>query len=55
MMFYMNDFLIYNIETSCWTMQNIAWNELSGVLVYLIYVLQCLHAVVDTMTIIRKT
>ena len=51
-MFYMNVFLIYNIETSCWTIQNTGW---SSVLVYPIYVLQCLFAVVDTMTITKKT
>ena len=50
-MFYMNVFLIYNIETSCWTIQNMEW---SSVLVYPIYVLQCLQAVVDTMIIITK-
>ena len=31
MVFYMNVFLIYNIETSCWPIQNMEW---SSVLVY---------------------
>ena len=51
MMFYVSVFLIYNTETSCWTIQNMGW---SSVLVYPIYVLHCLHAVVDTMTIMRR-
>ena len=43
--------LFANIETSCWTIQNMEW---SSVLVYPIYVLQCLHSIVDTVPIIRK-
>ena len=30
MMFYMNVFLIYNIETSCWTIQNMGWSSVFG-------------------------
>ena len=50
MMFYMNVFYLQK-KTSCWTIQNIEW---SSVLVYPIHVLQCLHATVDTISIIRK-
>ena len=48
----LHDCLLFtNIETSCWTIQIMEWIT---PLVYPIYVLQCIHAILDTMSIIRK-
>ena len=49
-MFYMNVFYLPTLKQAVG--QYNIWNEWS--LVYPIYVLQCLHAIVDTMSIIRK-
>ena len=48
--------LCTNTETSCWTIQNMEWSSVLVYpwLVYPIYALQCLHAIVDTMSILRK-
>ena len=48
-------FLFTNIETNCWTIQNMERTVVFWfTLVYAIHVLQCLHAIVDIMPIIRK-